>query len=81
MQQVTIRVNGRSTSVPHGTTVASAVAAAGQWAFRSSVTGAMRGPLCGMGICSECRVTIDGVRHQRSCIITCRDGMEVVTDA
>ena len=77
MEQVTIRVNGRPTSVPRGTTVASAIAAAGTVAFRWSVAGEARGPLCGMGICGECRVTIDGVRHQRSCVITCRDGMEV----
>jgi aerobic-type carbon monoxide dehydrogenase small subunit (CoxS/CutS family) len=80
VEQVTIRVNGRPTSIPCGTTVASAIAAAGKAAFRTSTTGAARGPLCGMGICGECRVTVDGVRHQRSCVITCRDGMEVVTD-
>jgi sarcosine oxidase subunit alpha len=60
--------------------VACAIAAAGEVAFRTAVTGAARGPLCGMGICGECRVTIDGVHHQRSCVITCRDGMEVQTD-
>ena len=53
---------------------------AGCVAFRTSPAGAGRGPLCGMGICGECRVTIDGVRHQRSCVVTCREGMEVVTD-
>jgi aerobic-type carbon monoxide dehydrogenase small subunit (CoxS/CutS family) len=66
--------------VPRGTTVASAMAAAGAVGFRTSVTGAARGPLCGMGICGECRVTIDGVHHLRSCAILCREGMEVVTD-
>ena len=80
MEQVTIRVNGRPTSIPSGTTVASAIAAAGHAAFRLSTRGAARGPLCGMGICGECRATIDGVRHQRSCVITCREGMEVMTD-
>jgi sarcosine oxidase subunit alpha len=32
-----------------------------------------------MGICFECRVTIDNLAHWRSCQILCRDGMEVET--
>jgi sarcosine oxidase subunit alpha len=34
-----------------------------------------------MGACHECRVTIDGVPHRRSCLETVREGMEVWTDA
>ena len=44
---------------------------------RRSVTGQARAPLCGMGVCFECRVNIDGVPHQRACQVTVRDGMEV----
>jgi D-hydroxyproline dehydrogenase subunit gamma len=50
-------------------------------AFRRSVKGDPRGPLCGMGICFECRVTIDGIPHSPSCQTLCRAGMEVRTDA
>lgn len=35
--------------------------------LRLSVTGEPRGPLCGMGICFECRATIDGKPHVRTC--------------
>ncbi len=35
--------------------------------FRTSVTGEPRAPLCGMGVCMECRATVDGVPHQRTC--------------
>ena len=77
--QVTLTINGRSVTVPRGTTVAAAVACAGGRIFRHSVTGEARGPLCGMGICFECRVTIDGQAHRRSCQILCRDGMDVQT--
>ena len=76
--QVTLMVNGSPVSVPSGATVAVAMAAAGQ-ACRTSVTGEPRGPLCGMGICFECRVVIDGVPHQRSCQLICRPGMQVKT--
>lgn len=77
---VTLAINGHSVSVPEGTMVSAAVARAGASMFRRSVSGEPRGPLCGMGICFECRVTIDGRAHQRSCQTLCTPGMEVRTD-
>jgi aerobic-type carbon monoxide dehydrogenase small subunit (CoxS/CutS family) len=78
---IQLLVNGTTVRVPEGTTVAAAVALAGATTFRRSVRGEMRTPLCGMGICMECRVTIDGRAHCRSCQILCAHGMEVRTDA
>jgi len=75
-----IRINNVSCEVADGTTVAAALANFGDDTFRRSITGEARGPLCGMGICFECRVMIDGARHQRSCTIIVADGMEIVTD-
>jgi hypothetical protein len=72
-------VNGKKVSVEKGTTVAVAVLIAGETSLRRSVSGEPRGPLCGMGICFECRVTIDGQAHARSCQIVCADAMQVVT--
>jgi D-hydroxyproline dehydrogenase subunit gamma len=72
-------VNGELVRVTQGTTVAAAILIAGQTSFRHSVAGERRGPLCGMGICFECRVTIDNLAHCRSCQILCRDGMKVHT--
>jgi len=80
-RSITVLINGRTVSVPEGTTVAAAILAAGVTAFRTSVTGDPRAPLCGMGICFECRASIDGQPHRRTCQVPCRDGMEVVTDA
>jgi D-hydroxyproline dehydrogenase subunit gamma len=77
---MTLRINGRAVQVAAGAMVSAAVAAAGVTQFRRSVTGQPRGPLCGMGICFECRVTIDGREHCRSCQIPCAEGMEVRTD-
>jgi D-hydroxyproline dehydrogenase subunit gamma len=79
-ERVTLSVNGVTVTVAAGATVAAAVAVAGVSAFRRSVSGEPRGPLCGMGICFECRVTIGGREHCRSCQILCRPGMEVRTD-
>ena len=76
---VTLRVNGSTVAVPFGATVAVAVTIAGS-ACRTSVGGEARAALCGMGICFECRVSINGRLHCRSCQILCEPGMEVKTD-
>jgi len=78
---IKLTINNRPVEADDGTTVAAAVCQSGTDVFRRSVIGQARGPLCGMGICFECRVTIDGVQHERSCNVFVRDGMEVVTDA
>ena len=78
--QIGLRVNGVLVTVPAGAMVSSAIALAGVAIFRRSITGEPRAPLCGMGICFECRVTINGREHCRSCLIPCEQGMEVRTD-
>ena len=77
---IPIRANGKSMNLPPGTLVAAALAKAGVTHFRQAVGGEPRGPLCGMGVCFECRVTINGRAHCRSCLILCEPGMEVRTD-
>ena len=79
-QPIDIRVNGQTLRVREGTVVAAAIAQAGEARFRRSVGGEPRGPLCGMGICMECRVTINGNPHCRSCQTLCESGMEIKTD-
>ncbi len=78
---IPITIDGRAYRVAPGTSVAVAVMMARGPGFRRSVTGRMRGPLCGMGICSECRATVDGRPQRTTCQTTCRTGMEVRTDA
>ena len=77
---ITLKVNETPVSVPAGSMVSAAVLQAGVSSFRRSVTGEARGPLCGMGICFECRVTVNGVAHVRSCQTLCENGMDVRTD-
>ena len=78
-ETVTLWIDGTAVRVPAGTTVAAAVLISGRTAFRISVTGEPRGPLCGMGVCFECRGTIDEQEHCRSCQIVCREGIQVRT--
>ena len=79
-ETVSVSVNGETVTMPAGSMVAAAILTTGASAFRVSVNGEARGPLCGMGICFECRVTIDGEPHCRSCQTICRNGMDVRTD-
>ncbi|MGC1547557.1 MAG: 2Fe-2S iron-sulfur cluster-binding protein [Rhodanobacter sp.] len=71
-------INGQSVEVVAGASVAAAMAQLGV-PFRRSVTGEWRAPLCGMGVCFECRVQIDGMALQRACMVPVREGMQVVT--
>ncbi len=75
----TVQIDGSPVVVSPGTTVAAALWSAGVSWFRTSTGGEPRGPLCGMGICFECRVTIDGLPHRRSCLIACAPGMAIET--
>lgn len=74
-----LSVNAQPVHVPEGATVAVAIALAGG-AFRTSRGAQPRAPLCGMGVCFECRVRIDGVAQLRACMTPAREGMEVRTD-
>lgn len=75
---ISILIDRQAVAVPEGTTVAAALMER-ERACRRSRSGELRGPLCGMGICFECRVTINGQPHRRSCQILCEDGMVVMT--
>ena len=75
---ITLTVNGAKIAVASGTTVAAAILIRGASA-RVSVSGEQRAPLCGMGICFECRATINGTAHRRSCLVLCEQGMDVRT--
>ncbi len=80
IESLQVEVDGKVIAVTEGSTVAAAVFLSGNDRFRRSVTGEPRGPLCGMGICFECRVTIDGNEHARTCQILCEEGMRIRTD-
>ncbi len=79
MPEIQVSINGQTVRVRPGSPVAVAVVLAGQTDYRHSVQGQARGPLCGMGICYECRVTINGQPHRLSCQTPCEEGMQVMT--
>lgn len=76
---VEITVDGGAVRVERGTTLAALLMTWGVTRFRTSIGGEPRGPLCGMGTCHECRVTVNGQPHRRACLIACEDHMVVET--
>jgi aerobic-type carbon monoxide dehydrogenase small subunit (CoxS/CutS family) len=76
---VTVTIDGKLVAVDTQMSVAAAIAVAGVLRTHVSVSGETRFALCGMGMCQECRVSIDGVAHRLACQVRCLDGMEIVT--
>jgi aerobic-type carbon monoxide dehydrogenase small subunit (CoxS/CutS family) len=76
---ISVTINQQIAVVKSGISVAAAIALSGHPQTRISVTGQARAPVCGMGICMECRVTIDGQAHQLACQTLCIDGMQIKT--
>jgi sarcosine oxidase subunit alpha len=74
---VSIVIDGATLQVPAGVTVAAALLDHGVFAFRRDLHGAPRAPLCGMGSCMECRVTIDGRAERRACLVVVSHGMRI----
>ena len=77
-KSVEFLLDGEPLRVPAGTSVAAALAFRPPGRSRLSVGGESRAPLCGMGICHECRLTIDGQRRL-ACQTLCSEGLRVET--
>jgi D-hydroxyproline dehydrogenase subunit gamma len=74
---VTINVDGAPLEAHVGETVAAALIARGDGALRWSRGGSPRGLYCGMGVCFECLVIVDGVPNTRACMTWVSDGMDI----
>ncbi|HLJ61906.1 MAG TPA: (2Fe-2S)-binding protein [bacterium] len=77
-QQVTIFLDDHPLTAYLGESVAAALMAEGHIAFRRTAhRREPRGLFCGMGVCFDCLVVIDGQPGRRACMIEVRDGMHV----
>ena len=75
---IEVYVDGTSTRVREGESVAAALLASGMRSCRTTlVSGAPRAPYCMMGVCFECLVEIDGVPNRQSCQIPVEQGMQI----
>src|SRR5215813_2869115 len=77
---VRVRFDGRELLALPGETIAATLAAADIVAVRQARSGAPRGPFCGMGVCFDCLVTVDGRPNQRACLTKVAAGMEVSSE-
>ena len=75
---VEVQVGEARVRVPAGSSVAAALAQQPPGRTRLSVSGQWRAPLCGMGVCHECRVLVNG-RERLACQTICEDGMHIAT--
>jgi predicted molibdopterin-dependent oxidoreductase YjgC len=75
--RVEIVLDGRPVEAYEGETVAAVLLAEGEVATRTTVSGEPRGIFCGMGVCFDCLVVVDGVPNTRACMTWVRDGMQV----
>jgi D-hydroxyproline dehydrogenase subunit alpha len=63
-----ITFDGQEIAARPGMSIAAALTAAGITVFRRTRQGAARGLFCGMGVCQDCLVEIDGRANQRACM-------------
>ncbi len=72
--------DGESINAITGQSVAAALLAANQRALRKTrFNNNDRGVFCGIGVCFDCLVVIDGITNQRACLIEAMPGMKVQT--
>ena len=80
MPEPTFHLDGRPLPFTDGQTVGAALTAAGIRSWRTTrVAGRPRGLFCGIGICFDCLVVVDGRPNQRACLVPVRPGMQVTT--
>ena len=75
---IEVLVDGSPLQALEGQSIGAALIASGRVALRSSPGGSPRGLYCGIGVCQECRVLVDGVAV-RSCVTPVAAGMRVKT--
>ncbi|MEI6003552.1 (2Fe-2S)-binding protein [Paraburkholderia bengalensis] len=81
VSRVRVKIDDVFVEVDEGATIAAALAVSGAGirGARRSVSGEARAAFCGMGVCHECRVTVDGRAHVLACQTPCRDGQVIQT--
>ncbi len=79
-RRITIIVDGQSVPAEAGRPLGAVLLGAGISTLRKTGRrGAPRGLFCGMGVCFECLVKVDGRDDVRACMTPVNDGMRVET--
>ena len=78
-KEIDVTFNGQVVKALEGETVAASLTAAGKLSLRHTKAGSRRGIFCGMGVCYDCLVVIDGRLSRRACVTPVANGMRVDT--
>ncbi|SDL23281.1 2Fe-2S iron-sulfur cluster binding domain-containing protein [Modicisalibacter muralis] len=77
-RQVTVWLDGQPCQVPDTLSVAAAVLHLHGWqGYRRHHDGSTRAPLCMMGVCQECLISIDGRPNRQGCLEPVYEGMRI----
>lgn len=78
MTRTSLQFDGTPVPFIPGQTVGAALADAGIVSWRTTRRDrAPRGLFCGIGVCFDCLVTVDGARSQRACLVEACEGQDV----
>jgi len=76
-RSITVEIDGELLAAAPGESVAAALFAHGLVEQTVGPGGEPRGAFCGMGVCHDCLVTIDGRAGQRACLVPVAEGMRI----
>src|SRR5579883_3439378 len=76
-EPVSFTFEGRGIVGRRGESLAAALIAAGVRGLRTTRTGEERSIFCGMGVCQDCLVEVDGVSNRRACMVKLDRAMTV----
>lgn len=80
-RSVTVTVDGREITAVEGEPIAAALLAHGIKVMRKTPRfGEPRGIFCGIGRCTDCIMTVDGVPNVRTCVTPVRAGMVITSN-
>ncbi|MFK8081706.1 MAG: FAD-dependent oxidoreductase [Granulosicoccus sp.] len=80
MPKLCFTFDGRQVTAEPGDSIAAALAAANEVQLGKRRSGRERGTFCGMGVCHDCLVTVDGRRGQRACMVSVTNAMRVISE-
>lgn len=78
-KEVSIKLNGNLKVAYLGESVATVLLAEGITAMRTTIQGQARGVFCGMGVCFDCLVVVNGLPNTRACMTWVKEGMDIRT--
>jgi sarcosine oxidase subunit alpha len=81
-KRIQVAVDGAMMPAYEGETIAAVLMVSGHRTLsQGSRFNLARTVYCGMGVCHQCLVTVDGVRDLRACMTRVRPGMQISTQS